>query len=58
MFNDILEREQGASTKVPGDRHKRGEMQEIGKRLLGREGVYWRFYARESVEGLVEGAGP
>jgi hypothetical protein len=34
-----------------------GEMREIGKMLLGREGAYWHFYTRESVEKLVEGIG-
>ena len=34
-----------------------GEMREIGQMLLGREGAYWRFYTRESVERLVEGIG-
>jgi hypothetical protein len=33
-----------------------GKMREIGEMLLGREGAYWRFYTRESVEKLVEGA--
>jgi hypothetical protein len=30
-------------------------MRELGKLLLDREGAYWRFYARESVEKLIEG---
>jgi hypothetical protein len=34
-----------------------GEMREIGNMLLGREGAYWHFYTRESVEKLVEGIG-
>jgi hypothetical protein len=34
-----------------------GEMRELGRTLLGREGAYWRFYDRESVEELVEGTG-
>jgi Sulfotransferase domain len=33
-----------------------GEMRELGRRLLRTEGAYWRFYTRESVERLVEGA--
>ena len=34
-----------------------GKMREIGQMLLGREGAYWHFYTRESVEKLVEGIG-
>jgi hypothetical protein len=30
------------------------EMRELGSRLLRSEGAYWRFYTRESVEGIVE----
>jgi hypothetical protein len=28
-------------------------MLRIGERLLEREGAYWQFYTRESVEGLL-----
>lgn len=31
----------------------RDEMRLLGERLLGREGAYWRFYDRESVEELL-----
>jgi hypothetical protein len=31
----------------------RGEMRLLGGRLLEREGAYWRFYGRESVEELL-----
>jgi hypothetical protein len=34
-----------------------GEMRELGSRLLRSKGAYWRFYTRESVEGLVEEIG-
>ena len=37
--------------------YDQGEMRELGRTLLGREGAYWRFYDRESVEELVEGTG-
>ncbi|HEY6581784.1 MAG TPA: hypothetical protein VIZ60_11725 [Rubrobacter sp.] len=33
--------------------YDRDAMLRIGERLLGREGAYWRFYTRESVEGLL-----
>ena len=35
--------------------YDREEMRELGKLLLDREGAYWRFYARESGEKLIEG---
>jgi hypothetical protein len=34
--------------------YDREEMRELGSRLLNSEGAYWRFYSRESVEGLIE----
>ena len=34
--------------------YDREEMAELGSRLLHSEGAYWRFYSRESVEGLVD----
>jgi hypothetical protein len=33
--------------------YDRGEMRELGERLLESEGAYWRFYSRESVEDLL-----
>jgi hypothetical protein len=33
------------------------EMRRLGSRLLDREGAYWRFYPRESVERLLEKIG-
>jgi hypothetical protein len=33
--------------------YDRDDMLRIGERLLEREGAYWRFYTRESVEGLL-----
>ena len=30
-------------------------MQEIGRRLLGTDGAFWRWYTRESVEALLRG---
>jgi hypothetical protein len=33
--------------------YDREEMRELGSRLLDSDGAYWRFYSRESVEGLV-----
>jgi hypothetical protein len=35
--------------------YDRNEMRDLGGRLLRSDGAYWRFYARESVEGLIEG---
>ena len=35
--------------------YDRREMRELGTRLLQSDGAYWRFYARESVENLLEG---
>jgi hypothetical protein len=34
--------------------YDREVMRELGSQLLGREGAYWRFYPRESVEKLLE----
>jgi len=34
--------------------YDRTEMRELGRSLLNREGAYWRFYTRESVERLIE----
>ena len=34
--------------------YNRKEMRQLGSRLLDREGAYWRFYTRESVERIVE----
>ena len=39
----------------PQPLYDHGEMREIGKMLLGREGAYWRFYTRESVENWSRG---
>lgn len=33
--------------------YDREGMRQLGRRLLDREGAYWRFYTRESVEALV-----
>lgn len=33
--------------------HDRNNMLRLGERLLGSEGVRWRFYSRESVESLL-----
>ena len=33
-----------------------GRVAELGRKLLGREGAFWEFYTRESVEEMMEGA--
>jgi hypothetical protein len=37
--------------------YDRQEMRKLGRMLLDREGAYWRFYPRESIEKLIEIAG-
>ena len=37
--------------------YDRDEMRDLGKLLLDREGAYWRFYTRESVERILEEIG-
>ena len=37
--------------------YNREEMRDLGDRLLCSDGAYWRFYTRESVEGLIEEIG-
>ncbi len=33
-----------------------GRMAELGRKLLGRDGAFWEFYTRESVEEMIQGA--
>ncbi len=42
------------SSQNPNALYDRKEMRELGSRLLDREGAYWRFYSRESVERLID----
>ena len=40
-------------SKNLNEAYGRDGMRRLGERLLEREGAYWRFYGRESVEGLL-----
>ena len=45
------------SSQSPNALYDRKEMRELRGRLLDGEGAYWHFYARKSVERLIEEAG-
>ena len=48
--------DEGLASKNKNSAYDRAQTAELGRKLLEREGAFWEFYTRESVEEMIRGA--